>query len=51
MRIEKWIYEGKEVEVPILEDYEIETNEDNPELENTKNLSDLLKNVGDQIDE
>lgn len=46
MRIEKWIYKGKEVEVPILDDEEIEINEDNPELEITKDLSKELKNVG-----
>ena len=50
MKIEKWIYEGKEVEVPILDADEIETNEGNPKLEITKDLSEEIKNVGDVSD-
>jgi len=28
MRVEKWIYKGQEIYIPILEENEIETNED-----------------------
>ena len=49
MKIEKWIYEGKEIEVPIMEEEEIEKNEDfNSNLENTLQLSEELKNIGDK---
>lgn len=34
MKIEKWIYKGKEIEVPILEEDEIETNEESKKAEN-----------------
>ena len=46
MKIEKWIYKGKEVEIPILEENEIETNED-IELDQTKDLTKELENIGD----
>lgn len=36
MKIEKWIINGKEVEVPIAEEEDIEKNE---------NISDLLENT------
>ena len=40
MKIEKWIYEGKEIEFPIFEENEIENNEDfNDNLEDTLELS------------
>ena len=47
MKIEKWIYKGEEVEVPILEENEIEKNIDLSELDITKDLSKELKEVGD----
>lgn len=34
MKIEKWIYKGKEIEVPILEEDEIEANEEPKKAEN-----------------
>lgn len=34
MKIEKWIYKGQEIDVPILEDDEIETNDIKKEEEN-----------------
>jgi len=47
MRIEKWIYKGEEVEVPILEEDEIEVNMDNPDFDTTKDLSEELEKVGE----
>lgn len=46
MKIEKWIYKGKEIDVPILENDEIETNEE-IELDKTKELTEILNNVGE----
>lgn len=43
MRIEKWKYKDKEVNVPILENDEIEINEDIDELENTIDLTKTLE--------
>jgi len=48
MRIEKLIYEGKEVEVPILDEEEIEINEENPKLEKTKDLTEELGDLNDK---
>ena len=45
MKIEKWIYKGEEIEVPIVDDDEIEKNLE--ELENTRDLSKELSNLGD----
>ena len=39
MRIEKWKYEDKEVEVPILDEEEMETNDDDDELDNTMEMT------------
>lgn len=39
MKIEKWIYNGKEIDVPIVDDDDIEINEDLDYLENTIDLS------------
>lgn len=50
MKIEKWIYKGEEIEVPILEENEIETNEDISELEKTKDLTQELSDIGDNND-
>lgn len=47
MKIEKWMYKGEEIEVPILEDDEIEENlKSNVDLEKTKDLSEELNVVG-----
>lgn len=48
MRIEKLIYKGREIEVPILDEEEIEINEDNPELEKTKDLTEELGDLNDK---
>ena len=45
MKIEKWIYKGEEVEVPIVEEDEIERDLDI--LEHTKDLTEELKKLGD----
>lgn len=43
MRVEKWNFDGKEVDLPIFEDEDIETNEIfEDDLENTKDISELL---------
>ena len=48
MKIEKWMYKGKEIEVPIIDEEEIERNEDfDQDLENTLELRKELKNIGD----
>lgn len=47
MNIEKWLYKGKEVDVPIFDEEEIETNEDITELENTIDLKEVLNNIGE----
>ncbi len=51
MKIEKWIYKGNEIEVPILEDDEVETNEvfEN-ELEKTIDLTEKLSDLGENND-
>lgn len=45
MRIEKWIYKGEEVDVPILSKEEVEENVDITELEQTKDLTNILKDI------
>lgn len=47
MKIEKWLYKGKEVDVPIFDEEEIEKNEEIPELENTIDLKEVLNNIGE----
>ena len=47
MKIEKWIYKGNEIDVPIFDEDEIETNEEFTELEKTKDLKELLGNKGE----
>lgn len=42
MKIEKWNFRGEEIELPIFEDEDIETNEIIEDLENTKDISELL---------
>lgn len=46
MKIEKWIYKGEEIEVPIVEEDEIE-KELKVDLENTKDLTEELRILGD----
>lgn len=50
MRVEKWIYKNKEIDVPILEEDEIETNEDIDYLENTVDLTKTIEDLGDKDD-
>ena len=51
MRIEKWNYEGKEINIPIFEEIDIETNETiEDDIDNTKDISELL-NTEDKKDE
>lgn len=47
MRIEKWNYKGEEIEVPILEDDEIEKNINIENIENTQDLTEELKKMVD----
>jgi len=48
MKIEKWMYKGEEIEVPILEENEIEENlKTQVDLEKTRDLSEELKILGD----
>lgn len=47
MKIEKWIYKGEEVEVPVLEEDEIEVNMDSPDFDITKDLTKELEKVGE----
>lgn len=49
MKIEKWMYKGEEIEVPILDDDEIEENlKIQEDLEKTRDLSKELKELGDE---
>lgn len=45
MRIEKWKYKDKEIDIPIFEEDEIEKNEDIVDLEKTKDLKEILENI------
>jgi len=45
MKLEKWKYKGKEVEVSIFEENEIEKNENIEELEQIKDLNEILKDI------
>lgn len=47
MKIEKWLYKGKEVDVSIFDEDEIEINEDTPEFENTIDLKEVLSDIGE----
>ena len=46
MRIEKWQLNGKEVDIRILDKDEIEKNTNIEELEETKDLSKDLEQIG-----
>ena len=48
MKIEKWMYKGKEVEVPVFEEDEIETNENIKDLEKTKELTSELEEISEE---
>lgn len=50
MRIEKWKYKDEEIEVPLLEKDEIETNEVIENLEDTIDLTKTLENIEDEND-
>lgn len=50
MKIEKWKYKDTEIDVPILDDYEIETNEDIVDLEKTKELTEILESIDKEND-
>ena len=47
MKVEKWLYKDKEIDVPVFEESEIETNEETPEFENTIDLTEVLKDIGE----
>ena len=47
MKIEKWKYQDKEIDIPIFDMDEIETNEDIDTLEKTKDLTETLENIED----
>ena len=47
MKIEKWKYKGEIIDVPIVEEEDIEKNINIDTIENTKDLTDELKNIGD----
>lgn len=47
MKIEKWKYKDTEVEIPILEEDEIEKNENLDDLENTIDLSNIVNDIGE----
>ena len=48
MKIEKWMYNGEEVEVPILEEDDVENNLDiNNDLEKTMDLREVIDSIGE----
>lgn len=47
MKIEKWKYNNQEIDVPILDEDEIETNEDIEELEKTIDLTAISEVIGE----
>ena len=47
MRVEKWNFEGKEVDVTILDEDEIEKNDPSDDFENTIDLEEIMK-TGDK---
>lgn len=51
MKIEKWKYKNTEIEIPILDEDEIEKNENLDDLENTIDLSEVLYNIGEEENE
>ena len=51
MKIEKWNYNGQEIDISILDAEEIEQNIDIDELEETKDLSKELEKIGENDDE
>ena len=48
MKIEKWKTDNGEIDIPILEDEEIETNEDLQNFEDTVDLTNILNVDGDR---
>ena len=47
MKIEKWKYRDTEIEIPILDDDEIEKNEDLTNFEKTIDLSEIVYDIGE----
>lgn len=43
MKIEKWKFKGEEIDVPILDKDEVEVNVDMNDLEDTVDLTQILK--------
>lgn len=50
MKIEKWKYKGEEIEIPILDEDEIEKNESLDDLEKTIDLSEVIYNIGENYE-
>ena len=50
MRVEKWNLNGKEIDIEIVDENEYEENIDPSKLEETKDLSKELKQIGDNDD-
>lgn len=50
MKIEKWKYKGEDVDLMILDESGIETNEELEDLEKTQDLTKDLENVVDNND-
>lgn len=48
MRLEKWKYKDTEIDIPIFDEDEIETNEDIERLEKTIDLTKTLKSIEDE---
>lgn len=47
MRIEKLFFDGKEIEVPVVEENDIEKNE-NFDLEKTIDLKEVIEKIGEE---
>ena len=43
MKLEKWKYKDKEIDIPIFDNEEIETNEDLEQLEKTVDLTNVIE--------
>ena len=47
MKVEKWKYKGELIDIPIVEEDDIETNINIDTIENTRDLTEDLKKIGD----
>jgi len=47
MRIEKLFFDGKEIEVPVVEENDIEKNE-SFDIEKTINLEEIIEKIGEE---